>query len=83
MKNQCRFGFVLIDLLSQREAAMEYVCGWSAKDILCWMRQYGSVEKVEFPGRDIFIFYSNVDKRGYPFYFTESGELFIFIPLDL
>jgi hypothetical protein len=70
---RCNMDFVLIDLLSQREAVKRYVQDWTKDSILEWITQFGEVRF--WPRHSTYSFRSNADGRFYSFWVSDTGEL--------
>lgn len=70
--------FILIDLYSQREALTDYVWGWSIEKVLEWMKQYGTITKIESEYDDHRYSFRSKSGAVTPFRFDEDGSLVTF-----
>jgi len=70
--------FILLDLYSQREAVTNYVWRWSIEEVLEWMKQYGTITKIESEYDDHMYSFRSKSGAITPFRFAKDGSLVIF-----
>ena len=69
--------FVLVDLESQAKSVSELVKGWKREDILSWMAERGSLQRLKaIPGQEAFCFES---AQGFKSLCFLDGDQFTFI----
>lgn len=68
----------LIDLYSQRDAIATYVKDWPIEKVLEWMKQYGTVTKIDMEEDDRAYSFRSKSGETSPFRFADDGTLVIF-----
>lgn len=72
----CKGGFILIDLVSQRDAVKKYVERWKPHQVLEWLSQFGKVTYSRNIKQQSYYFQSTVGCTA-AFYFSDQGNLVV------